>query len=196
MFTWISRASRLALILWLAACQVSPGAFARPEGLRQIAVLDGAIQVAAPSGYCVDKGSARQQNDGAVVLIGRCRAGTQVPPALISVTIGGVASASVISDGGVALAAFFETADGRAALSQTGQANNVQIAQTATVEGAFVMRIVDTDVGEYWRAVLGISGRLVTLSVQGPQGSTLAPRAGQQLLSATIATMRRANAQQ
>lgn len=196
MFTWISRASRFTLILWLAACQVSPGAFARPEGARQLAVLDGTIQVASPSGYCVDKASARQQDDGAVVLIGRCSAGSQLPAALISVTIGGVASASVLADGGAALAAYFQTSQGRAALSQSGRAETVQVAQTETVDGAFVMRIAESDAAEYWRAVLGISGRLVTLSVQAPQNSLLAPGAGQQLLTATITAMRRANPKQ
>ena len=193
MFIWISKAPYLALILLLAACQVSPAVFALQGSNRQMSVLGGEVLVAAPSGYCVDKSSARQQSDGAVVLIGRCSSASQRPSAVIGVTIGIAASAGVIADGGVALAAFFQTPDGRAMLSRTGQAETVRLVQSGTVDGVFVMRIAETDVGDYWRAVLGISGRLVTVSVQGPEGTSLDPTAGQTLLHATIASMRRAN---
>lgn len=195
MFTWINKAHLFALILSLAGCQMEPGAFAAPGQTKAISVLGGEIKVAAPAGYCVDKKSARQQDDGAVVLMGRCNGGSNHAPAVISVTIGIAGSAGVMADGGVALAAFFQTSDGRAALSRTGVADGVTIVQAATNDGAFTLRIVEGGVGDYWRAIVGISGRLVTLSVQGPAGSTLDPATGHALLGASLVAMRKANPQ-
>jgi hypothetical protein len=198
MFTWISRATIgrvacLALIGLLFACDVAPGGFGLPGQTRSMSVLGGAMQVAAPMGYCVDKQSARQQADSAVVLIGRCSDRSQQPPAVISATIGVAGSAGVLAGGDAALAEFFRSTGGRAALSRTGNAEAVQILDVGNLDGAFALHIAEADVGDYWRAVLGLSGRLVTLSVQGPSGAELDPSVGRQLLGATIAAMRSAN---
>ena len=91
MSTWTSKAGCLALSLLIAACQQLPGTLTLPPGqARAMAVLGGAITVAAPQGYCIDRKSARQQEDGAVVLIGRCSGGSQASPAVISVTVIGI----------------------------------------------------------------------------------------------------------
>lgn len=194
MFIWISKASLLALIFWLAACQMTPGLLIDQDRARTLAVLGGAVNVAAPPGYCVDQKLSRQQLDGAVVLIGRCTSTSAQPPVVISVTIGAAASAGAIADGGATLAAFFETPAGRAALSQSGRAETVTIVQSGASGGVFALRIFETGVGDYWRAVFGLSGRLVTLSVQAPMDQSLDPAAGQRLLNATIAALRKANA--
>ena len=170
MFTWISKARPVALILILAACQMNTGALALPGQSRAVSVLGGAMTVTAPVGYCVDKASTRQQNDGAVVLIGRCSGTSQSPPAVISVTTGVAGSAGVMADGGGALSAYFVSPDGRTALSRTGKAGSVRILRTARLEGAVALHIAETGAGDYWRGVFGVSGRLVTISVQGPEG--------------------------
>ena len=193
MSIWTSKAQGAALIWLLAGCQMELGGFAAPGQAKVISVLGGAMTVAAPSGYCVDKQSARQLVDGAVVLMGRCSGGSSHAAAVISVTIGEAGSASVVADGGVALAAYFQTSAGRAALSRTGSADSVKIAQAANSNGAFTLRIVEAGVGDYWRAILGLSGRLVTLSVQGPTGSTLDPAIGRSLLGESLAAMQNAN---
>lgn len=193
MFIWTNKAQQFALILLIAGCQIDPGAFAASGQTKAVAVLGGAMQVAAPAGYCVDKQSARQQADGAVVLMGRCSGGSNTAPAVISVTIGVAGSAGIMADGGSALAAYFQTTNGRAALSRTGAADSVTIVQAANSDGAYTLRIVEAGVGDYWRAIVGISGRLVTLSVQGPSGSTLDPATGRKLLGASLSAMRRAN---
>ena len=193
MSIWTSKAQGAALIWLLAGCQMELGGFAAPGQAKVISVLHGAMTVAAPSGYCVDTQSARQLVDGAVVLMGRCSGGSSHAAAVISVTIGEAGSASVVADGGVALAAYFQTSAGRAALSRTGSADSVKIAQAANSNGAFTLRIVEAGVGDYWRAILGLSGRLVTLSVQGPTGSTLDPATGRSLLGESLAAMQNAN---
>jgi hypothetical protein len=194
MFTWISKASPLALIFWLAACQMTPGLLLDQDRVKTLSVLGGAVQVAAAPGYCVDRKLSRQQSDGAVVLIGRCSATSAQFPVVITVTIGAAASAGAIADGGATLAAFFETSAGRAALSQSGRAETVTIVQSGASGGVYALRINETGVGDYWRAVFGLSGRLVSLSVQAPMDKSLDPSAGQRLLNATIAALRRANA--
>ena len=193
MFTWISKAQHVAAILLLAGCQTAPVAFGSAGQTRAFSVLGGALQVAAPPGYCVDKRSARQQTDGAVVLMGRCSGGSDLAPAVISVTIGEAGSAGVLADGGAALAAYFQTKDGRAALSKTGQAQSVRIVQAVNTNKMFALRIAEMGVGDYWRAIVSLSGRLVTLSVQGPAGSTLDPATGRKLLDASLVAMRKAN---
>ena len=177
----------------LAGCQIDPGGFAPAGQARALSVLGGAMTVAAPAGYCIDQRSARQQADGAVVLMGRCSGGSNLAPAVISVTIGVAGSAGVLADGGAAMAAFFQTTSGRAALSRTGTPEDVQVVQAANSNGSFKLRIVETGVGDYWRAVTGLSGRLVTLSVQGPATATLDPTEGRRLLDASILAIRKAN---
>ncbi len=194
MFTWISKATCLSLILLLSGCQGIPGTFARPPARGSMPVLGGAITVAAPAGYCVDKQSAREQNDGAVVLIGRCNRRSQSPPAVISATMGTAGSAGVMASGSAVLTAFFQSQDGRAALSRTGNAQTVQILAASERDGALVLHIADDGAGPYWRAVFGLSGRLVTLSVQGANQSPIDPVVGQRLLGAALFAMRKANA--
>ena len=193
MSIWTSKARGAVLIWMLAGCQMELGGFAAPGQTKAISVLGGAMTVTAPSGYCVDKRSARSQVDGAVVLMGRCNGGSNHPAAVISVTIGEAGSAGIVADGGTALAAFFQTSGGRAALSRMGSADSVKIVQAANSDGAYTLRIVEAGVGDYWRAIMGLSGRLITLSVQGPTGSTLDPATGRSLLGESVAAMRNAN---
>jgi hypothetical protein len=53
------------------------------------------------------------------------------------------------------------------------------VIQTSVAEGALMLRVADRSVGEYWRAVLGLKGRLVTISVTAPD-----PETGRRLLEA------------
>ena len=193
MSTWTNKARLCALILGLAACQMDTGGPSAPGQARAMSVLGGAVTVAAPSGYCVDKASARSQGDGAVVLIGRCNGQSQSPPAVISVTIGTAGSAGVMASGSAALAAFFQSTAGRAALSRSGQAETVQILAASETGGAFLLHVAEAGQGDYWRAVFGLSGRLVTLSVQGTAGAALDAASGRRLLGAAISTLQKAN---
>jgi hypothetical protein len=63
-----------------------------------------------------------------------------------------------------------------------------------STEDAFLLHVRDRAVGDYWRAILGLRGRLVTLSVSGPEGKPLEAAKGRGLLDAAVAALRRANA--
>ncbi len=179
----------MGLLLALAGCDgAAPSLMSRPT-----AVLGGAIRVVGPLGYCVDRAAAQEAGDTAVVLIGRCRGALTVPPALVTVSVGPAASAGAMAAGGAALTGYFTSEPGRAALSREGRARDVQVVAAVGVADAYLIHIVDRASGEYWRAVLGVRGRLLTVSANGAEGAPLDPRVGRKILDATLVALRRAN---
>jgi hypothetical protein len=190
MSTWTSKAGLLSVVV-LAACvqglPTAPIAFSSP---RAAPVLDGAVQVGLPRGYCIDRRAGREEGDTAVVVMGRCRDDLDTAPALLTTAIGPAGSAQVLAGGGQSLADYFTSAQGRAALSRSGRASAVEIVQAKSVGTAFMMRIRDGAVGEYWRGVEPVAGRLVTITVEVAAGTE---DSGEALLDAALLAMRRAN---
>jgi hypothetical protein len=166
MSIWISRA--LLLVLLAGACVPAGGGFSTP---RTTPVLQGAVQIGLPRGYCIDRQAGREADDTAIVVMGRCRQDVQAAPAVLTTAIGPAGSGGVLAGGGQALADYFTSDAGRAALSRTGEARAVTILQAKMVGEAFVLQIRDRDAGESWRGVERVAGRLVTITVNLPQGS-------------------------
>ena len=79
----------LGVSLALMGCEAVPTG----QNLHELAVLDGAITVAAPKGYCIDKDASVSRGAATVLLIGRCNTQGQVAAAVVTLTIGGPASA-------------------------------------------------------------------------------------------------------
>lgn len=191
MSIWINRAAVLSLSFALSGCQQGfPAAPAAFSASRAAPILNGAVQVGLPRGYCIDRRAGRENGDTAVVVMGRCRDDLDAAPALLTTAIGPAGSAQVLSGGGQALADYFTSTQGKAALSRSGQAGAVQIVQAKSVGPAFVMQIRDGDVGEYWRGVEPVAGRLVTITVDLP---TEAQQDGEALLALALRAMRQAN---
>lgn len=192
MSTWISKACPLGfgLILLLAACVPMEGG---PSGARSASIMNGQFTVPAPYGYCVDRAASQATERSAVIIMGRCSDRAGVPPAAITATVGAAGSATVLAAGPEALAAYFASANGRAALSRNGQASAVTVHEIGSANGAIVLHLTDRAVGEYWRAVLGLRGRLVTLAVTPPDGQPLSAAEGRTLLLRAIAGLRAAN---
>lgn len=188
MSTWTSRAAALLTAAALAGCAAAGG------GLRSRPVLGGAVTLAAPAGYCIDPGDVMEAGDSAVGLIGRC-AGGNAAPAILTATVGGAGSGRGVAGSGEALAAFFASAEGRAALSRTGEARTVTVNEALAAGDAFLIRLTDTGAvpPEGWRAVLALRGRLVTLTVAGTPGAPLDAAAGRAILDRFLAAIRRAN---
>jgi hypothetical protein len=185
MSIWTSRA--LVLPILLGACVAGPANFAAP---RSAAVLGGAVQVGLPQGYCIDRRAGREAGDTAVIVMGKCRDDSEAAPAILTTAIGPAGSAQVLAGGGQTLAAYFTSEAGRAALSRSGRARDVEIAQAKMVGPAFVMRIRDRALGEYWRGVEPVAGRLVTITVDFPGGSG---SGGEALLDQALRLMRTTN---
>lgn len=189
MSTWISS---LVLTLLLGGC-VAGGA-GSPSGSSSASILGGSIVVAAPRGYCIDTAASQTAGESAVMFIGRCSDSADVPAAAITATIGETGSASVMAAGTDGLARYFASAEGRAALSRDGRAETVAVQEVLAGEGVVILHLNDAAIGEYWRAVLGIRGRLVTLAVTPPEGRPLTVPEGKLLLDRTIIALQRANA--
>lgn len=179
----------LAALLTLAGCQLGSGF----TSSRAAPVLGGALNIGVPPGYCIDGKASRESRDSAVFLMGRCSDAMTATPALITVTIGQGGSAGVMTAGGPALAAFFSSKQGRAMLSRSGRAGDVKIIAALGAGDAFLLHLQDRNVGEYWRAVIGVKARLVTLSATGTDEIRLDPAEGRKILEQALDALRAAN---
>lgn len=189
----------LALALLLSGCVPEVGGFAAAP-LRTQAVLAGAVTVTGPNGYCIEPTAVLETADTALVLIGRCKGGAANPraPAILSAAVSGAGSGLDIATSAAALAGFFGSKPGRAALSRSGSAATVTVLETVAVGDAFVISLTDTSPdptasAESWRAVLALAGRLVTLTVTGSLEAPLDASSGRALLDRFIAAMQAAN---
>jgi hypothetical protein len=203
MSTWISRARRgsapiLSAAVLLAAAAAADG---QADGPGRVAVSGGAVVIAAPSGFCADGAASRTSDRDAFVLFGVCDGAR---PAL-----SGILTASVIAGGPAdqpsavvlpAMAAFFKSDAGRAALSRSGRARDVAIRDMRSVGPVLYILLRDRSSGpngavapDYWRAVLLVKGRIVSLSVLGAAEAPPSPAAMRKLLDGFVARVRRAN---
>jgi hypothetical protein len=173
----------------LVACVAGSGGI----GGSTISVLQGALKIAPPMGYCVDSDAGQEGEDTAVILMGRCSSGSNHAPALISVSIGPSGSAGIMVAGGENLAAFFTSPEGRATLSRRGRSADMRVAQALSSDKAFLMRLQEAGEPSYWRAVFGLRGRLVTVSVKGGGDTPLEPEAGRKLTDRAVDALIRAN---
>ena len=190
MSTWISKTLASVALAMLAAC-VAPNGYGTS---RSAPVLEGAVNIGVPAGYCIDRSAVRAARDSVVVLMGRCADSSRQVAALISVSVGQSASGGVMTAGGPALAAFFTSAQGRATLSREGRASDVRVIAALGAGDAFLLHLADRSVGEHWRAIVSINGRLITLSATGTRAAPLAPDQGRKLVDAALVALRRANA--
>ena len=179
----------LAIALTLASCQVGSGF----TSSRAAPVLGGALQIGVPPGYCIDGKASREVRDTAVILMGRCSDAMKAIPALITVSVGQGGSAGVMTAGGPALAAFFASKQGRAMLSRSGRASDIKVIAALGSGDAFLLHLQDRNVGEYWRAVIGVKARLVTLSATGTDEVRLDPAEGRKILEKALDALRAAN---
>lgn len=191
MSTWTNNALAAMTCAGLSACA---GLDLAPQN-RSVTVLDGAVTVAPPAGYCANLKASKTGGDNAVVLIGRCTALSPVVPALLTTSIGVAGSGTALDAGPVALTSFFTSDQGRAMLASSGDAKDAVVTASETAEGAVLLQIKDRSLGEYWRGILALRGRLVMVSATGVEGTSLAPADGRALLSQTIVSLRSVNAE-
>ncbi len=189
MSTWISKAAAASVVLaMLAGCVMDSGSG------RSATILGGALTVSAPPGYCIDPSAGRNSGDSAVILMGKCANAGAARPALISLSVGTAESAGVLNAGGPALAKFFTSPQGRAMLSRSGRAGDVQIAGIVKVNNAYLIHVLDRRAGDHWRAVTSASGRLITISAVGAANPALSPQDSRRLVEATLQALQNGNA--
>ena len=168
------------------------------SGPAQVRVLDGAVTVEGPAGYCVDVEATRESDIEAFVLLVRCR-NTLRPAPVLSATITGLAT-----DGNPdtfrRLTGFLQSAPGRAQLSRTGDPRDVDVVEATYAEGAIWLLIHDSGNPRafdetYWRAILPVAGRIVTLSVLAAAEHPFERDSGLGILRGFVMRIRAANAQ-
>lgn len=189
MSIWINSGLAGIALALLAACVTMAGYGTS----RSAPVLNGAVNIGVPAGYCIDQSAGRSGGDTAVVLMGRCVDNPRAVAALLSVSVGQTASGAVMAAGGPALAAYFTSSQGRATLSRAGRTSDVRVIGALSAGDAFLLHLADRRVGEHWRAVTAVKGRLITVSATGTPAAPLPPADGRKLLDAALTALRRAN---
>lgn len=205
MSIWTNRIAA-GLVVAVAGC-VATG----PSGTRAVAVSGGTVTVTGPQGYCIDRGATREGASGAFVLFGTCAAltgsasaGQPARAAVLTASVGpAAADGADLAANLPAMAAFFRSVPGRAALSRSGDAATVRVDEAAQSGDALFIRLSDSAsaAGQsvepgYWRALMPIRGRIVTLAVLSPVKAPLASSDQRALLDRFVARMRAANAGQ
>lgn len=200
----------LALCLVLAGCDgvvVAPVSEpSSPAAPRRIGVSNRAVVISGPEGYCIDKAAARDGAAGAFVLLGSCAAlaqsaaaGQPVVPAVLTASVSPPGAQPVAAQLPV-LNSYFLSAEGRAALSRSGRAQSVTVAQAWGSGGVFYLVAQDSSPSgsqrlqtTFWRAVFDAKGRIVTLNVAGLKTQPLSPEAGRATLEAFVRQVQREN---
>ncbi|WP_209426562.1 hypothetical protein [Pararhodobacter sp. SW119] len=191
------------LVLLLAGCFESAplagfsGRNTAP-GPTSLPVLGGQVTIAGPSGYCVDTSSVRENGSQVFVFLLRCQAAPRPAPVL-SATVTAVEAPVGGGQGALeGLAGFIASDTGRAQLSRTGRAEDVAIEGAQVDDGAIWLTIRDSgnpeafDAG-YWRAILPIADRIVTLSVLSSRRHPAGAELGLTTLRGFVREMRAAN---
>ncbi len=192
MSIWINKSLVFIALAGLSACQ----SFDFGSQNRKIVVLDGAVTIAPPKGYCVDAKASRTGDDSAVILMGRCSAGSKLAAALVTASLGAAGSDAALSIGPVAMTSFFNSDAGLAMLSSTGKPEDVILKSSQIDDETLFLLIEDKATGTYWRAFSSLQGRLLTLTAAGVAAAgvdTLSPDDGRALLVQTLLTLNKAN---
>jgi len=180
------------------AANRSSEATAGPAGPAVVAVLDGSVTVAGPAGYCVDQSATRESDSEAFILMVRCSATHRNSPILSATVTGFSAPGTTDPDNLIRLGQFLQTSMGRAQLSRSGDAADVRIDDVRVEDGALWLRIhdqanPDTFDPAYWRVILPVAERVVTLSVLSAREHPVTSERGLAVLRSFVARMRSHN---
>lgn len=198
---------------WLAAwvmLLLSAGmAGAQNSAPTSAVVADGELTLAAPRGFCVDKGASQAGDKGAFILFGSCaslanstKAAQPKQPAILTASaLPGTTTAEEFKASFPSMAKFLASDIGRAALSRSGKARTVKIRQVIAVRDVLYLSATDTSKGErgehfqpdYWRALFVLKGQIVTLSVLALEEMPLDSAAQRALLEKFVAKVKSVN---
>ncbi|MBK5946646.1 hypothetical protein CCR83_09425 [Rhodobacter veldkampii DSM 11550] len=187
----------VAVLAALAACVAT-----RPAP-RSLTLTEAGVTIAGPRGFCIDQSQSRDGASGGFALLGSCAALASDPtaprpaaPAVLTATVTpSDLAARPLSRSFPQMKAFFLSPAGRAALSRAGQADSVQVQAIETQGDLMLIRLTDTAAAagarvqpESWRAVMGVNGRIVSLSVLGLASRPLS-QANQRALAVDFANV-------
>ncbi len=212
----IFRAAAALSVVFLGACEVtsdgqlvanrgflagfsSPGseggsaALAQPDAERAlveaVSLVDGAVIVAGPFGYCVDPSTVDNGRNRGFAVLASCNilsngnAGAAVPPALITVSVG-PAERRVAQPDAATLAGLAE-----APLLEARQEGDLTLAYLGRGGDALFAGGDPT----YWRGAFLLGNRLIGLAIYAPADSGIEERDGARLLQQTYEKIRDAS---
>src|SRR5690606_9391520 len=123
------------------------------------------------------------------------------PAVLTAAVVPGAPDAATFAASFPAMARFFGSDPGRAALSRSGRAGTVALGAVSSRDGVIYLSLSDSAAGpgqavapDYWRAILTLRSHLVTLSVMSLADRALTSVEKRQILDAFVGRMRAANA--
>ena len=202
------RKTILALLglAWLSACTDGAafpglGRDMTGDGIRTLSVLDGAVRVRGPRGYCVDQ-SASVASKGFAIMAGCAllsdRAAMMPDRAgLLTVQFGAPGSA-LVGAGSNDLAEVLRDDAGQALLA-SGE-DGVEIGKVRVDDGVVLVRFEDRagapipgTTPTVWRGFTDIGDRLVTVSVLSYERDPLDSEAGRSLLELTLQALAEVN---
>jgi hypothetical protein len=207
MSTPISRFFLLAAVFGLAACEGSLNGF---EGFNvtrsapeRIELPDGLV-VSGTRGWCVDTRTSRTDGETSVVVLGSCAAIAQnafaprpAVPGVVTVSVDNRAGDPPPAD---VLQAFLSSDQGRAALARDGSAGSVAILEARRADDLLLLHVEDRSIRpvagvaqDYWRALFGLDGRFVSVSLVGLDGQPIESFEGFETLTAQVERIRTAN---
>lgn len=169
-----------------------------------IRVAQNSVTVAGPSGYCIDKSGSRDRAAGSFVLLGSCATlnGEPVGPDSPAVLTALVSPEDDQPKAPTAaqLERFFRSDAGRAALSHDNEAGKVTLLDIRRDGDVLFLKVRDRSASRpadlrdtSWRAVMGMKGRLVALSVHSHDALPMPEDQMRRTLTQFLAAMRAAN---
>lgn len=169
----------------------------------RVSLDGGAIIVAGPRGFCIDKTSSRTRATNPFVLMASCASiGAEGPPPARNALL--VASATR-GTGPTQLGyeRYFASADGRASLSQTGDPATVSIDEVSFKNDVFRLQMTDISLPNNdsglaqtaWRGLFELNGRIVSVKVFSLAQSPLSRDAGFGLVDDFVASIKSVSAE-
>jgi len=168
---------------------------------RSVALAQGEVIATSPAGYCIDDIGSHPERDFAILAPCVTLGADTAAPSLVgfaTVQVGPADSGSVAADE-LALRDYLITEDGARLLSQTGDAEAVDILSSQAFNSQVMIHFTDAGPppmaglqGEEWRAFTNINGRLVTIGVRGLAVAPLQEGPGATLLKLVLAGVRAA----
>ncbi len=202
------KAAMIGAAMVLAACAEGAGFGAEPisvpltTGVPAFAMLDGAVNVRGPEGFCVDTGISRPARGFAVMAACGLISDLPTVPAiegLITVQVGAEGSA-VVGGSEETMRTLLQSEPGVQLLASNGRPGSITIDRIDTRPGLVVVHFTDTAPPVVagverieWRAFLDLGDRLATISVRGFTRAPLRRDTGLLLLDQAVFTLQAAN---
>lgn len=166
----------------------------------EVTLAGGAVVVAGPEGYCVDRQASQLRGRPAFVLLVSCSSLTGSAEGWPAAP--GLLTASVERDTGglpdlAALRGFLGSEPGRAALARDGRADAVTLLDSKIELGALLLKIEDRGQADipslsptYWRGIFVLNARMVTVSVNSFEARAIPDDAARRKLLQFIGQIR------